>query len=217
VNDDWCCAQVDDVAVDLALGTLTGDDRARALAHLDSCAPCRRKVDGFKQAADALLLLAPDEQPPLGFESRVATGIEASTGSGRRPRRWRRLAVAAAVAAGTIGGVVAGHLTAPAPSSLGVRVALAAADGGKAVCRAVVIPGSPSQLVVTIDEHEEMAPTDYVVEAELAKGSRSQIVGSLQLADGHGALSAPLPAGGDNLRSVRVFQSGQLRYEARFQ
>ncbi|MGI9034204.1 MAG: anti-sigma factor family protein [Acidimicrobiales bacterium] len=213
------CTELDELCVDLALGTLGGGDRARALAHLDLCARCREVVGRLNQPAEALLLLAPEEQPPLGFEARVAAlrGPNAvATAAGRRPRRGRQLLATATVAAAAIGGVVAGHVTAPRSRPAGVQVALASAENGRARCRAVVVGGSPAQLVVTIDEPAETGAGDYVVEARSSASDRTQMMGTLHLADGHGVLAASLGPGIDRLRSVRVFQAGQLRYEARF-
>ena len=38
------CQEFSDVAAELALGVLTGRERAQALAHLDHCASCREEV-----------------------------------------------------------------------------------------------------------------------------------------------------------------------------
>lgn len=215
MNDHLGCAEVDDLAVDLALGTLTGGPRAQALAHLESCPRCRATVARLNQAADAVLLLAPEEQPPEGFESRVAAGMATAGGRPGGVGRWRRVAVVAAVAATAVGGGLAGRLTASPPESSGAKVAVASADGGKAVCWAVLVPGSPARLVVTIDEPGGAAE-DYVVEATRSGVGRTDTVGTLRTADGHGVLSSALAEGAGEVRSVRVFEGGRLRYEARF-
>lgn len=213
------CAEVDEVAVDLALGTLTGAERAAAVAHLESCPRCRATVDRLRRTADSILVLAPEEQPPVGFESRVAAGMAATAGRRRGSPLRRRLAVAASVAAVALGGGLAGRLIAPpgtsSPSS-GVRVALASADGGRAVCRAVVVPGSPVRLVVTIDERGGGAG-DYVVESSMAGGNRTETLGTLEVVGGHGVLTSALATGAGDVRAVRVFEGGRLRYEARFE
>lgn len=89
-------AHVFELAPELALGIVGGDQRARALEHLASCPECRRAVDELSGVADELLLLAPPREAPLGFESRVLDSI-------RPPRRRRRglrfLAPVAAAAA----------------------------------------------------------------------------------------------------------------------
>src|SRR5205807_10018654 len=91
------CAEVAELAPELALGTLPGDQRASVLAHLDGCGRCRRLVKELADTADALLLLAPEVEPPAGFARRVARGLRPA-----RSSRWRP-AVAAAVVALVVG------------------------------------------------------------------------------------------------------------------
>jgi anti-sigma-K factor RskA len=69
--DDMRCDEFAEVAAELALGVLTGRERARALAHLDSCETCREQVRELSMAGDELLALLPPAEPPAGFESRV--------------------------------------------------------------------------------------------------------------------------------------------------
>ena len=65
------CAGFADVAAELALGALTGRERAEALAHLDRCSACRKHVRQLTATGEALLGLLPAEAPPPGFETRV--------------------------------------------------------------------------------------------------------------------------------------------------
>jgi anti-sigma-K factor RskA len=69
--DDMRCDEFAEVAAELALGVLTGRERARALAHLDGCETCREQVRELSMAGDELLALLPPAEPPAGFESRV--------------------------------------------------------------------------------------------------------------------------------------------------
>ncbi len=216
MNEIRTCAELDDVAEDLALGTMSGPQRAQAIAHLDSCARCRGIIDGLTATGDSVLLLAPEEPPPLGFEARVANAMRPAAIEPQPVRsRWRRLATVGMVAAALLLGVVAGRVLTSAEGSPGVKVALATAEGGRATCRAFAIPGSPAQLIVTIDEPGE-AGADYVVETMSGGRGATQTVGTLRLVDGHGVLSTSVAGSADGIESVRVFQSGQLRYEARF-
>ena len=77
------CEELKHLAPEVALGTIEGEERAEALRHLATCAECRRLVDQLTTVADELLLLAPVEEPPVGFESRVIGAL------GLRPRRRR--------------------------------------------------------------------------------------------------------------------------------
>jgi Putative zinc-finger len=86
MSDPMTCDAVAELAPELALGIVTGDQRARALAHLAGCGDCRARVEELSGVADALLLLAPAREPPAGFESRVLARLPAPA----RPRRWLR-------------------------------------------------------------------------------------------------------------------------------
>lgn len=76
------CLQVETLAPELALGALDGNERAATLVHLESCTRCRQLVEDLAEVADDLLLLAPEAEPPLGFESRAATRIAAAASAG---------------------------------------------------------------------------------------------------------------------------------------
>jgi hypothetical protein len=98
------CAEVRELIPELAIGIASGEDRARALQHLSRCPECRRELEQMSEVADELLLLAPDREPPLGFETRVLGEL-----SGTKRKRWRGVALAAAAAlllAGVAGGAV---------------------------------------------------------------------------------------------------------------
>jgi hypothetical protein len=73
------CGGLADVAAELALGALTGGERATALQHLDSCAACREHVRRLTMTGEELLGLLPGFEPPPGFECRVLarTGLAA--------------------------------------------------------------------------------------------------------------------------------------------
>jgi hypothetical protein len=65
------CTQLHDVIAELALGALTGRERAAALAHLDQCRACREEVHRLMVVGGLLLELIPPARPPAGFEDRV--------------------------------------------------------------------------------------------------------------------------------------------------
>jgi hypothetical protein len=110
------CDETRDLAAEIALGIADGEERAEALRHLSTCEKCRRVVGQLSLVADELLVLAPVQEPPAGFESRVvdAMGLEKPPPR-RRSARWlspRWLAprigpalAAAAVTAGVLVGV----------------------------------------------------------------------------------------------------------------
>ena len=65
------CAEFGEAGAELALGVLTGRERARALAHLDQCDACRENVRQLTVTGEELVGLLPAIEPPAGFEMRV--------------------------------------------------------------------------------------------------------------------------------------------------
>ncbi len=84
------CHEFSDVAAELALGVLTGRERAQALAHLDHCASCREKVRQLTATSEGLLGLLPSVEPPAGFEARVMDrlGLAAPAPGPARQASW---------------------------------------------------------------------------------------------------------------------------------
>jgi anti-sigma-K factor RskA len=234
---DVSCPEVEAVAAELALGTVSGSERAAALSHLSRCLTCRRLVDALSAAADPLLLLAPEFEPSIGFESRV---LKATTDAGDRPRpgadtadvtplpaggplrpgrpgwaRRGRVAVAAAlvVLAGAGGLFVGRGVDDPPP---GVRTALAVSASGRATCRAFAYGEEQAWVFVNLEAPREWT-ADYRVEVTTEGGGTASALGTLKLADGGGTLGATIDVPAERLRAIRVFDdSGALRYEAPF-
>jgi hypothetical protein len=210
------CAGLEDVAPELALGIADGAERAAAIAHLAHCAHCRELIDDLGRLSDDLLLLAPEAEPPLGFESRVRDRISASAAAaGRSPRtRLRLLGAAAALVLVAAGGLVAGWLTARSPGAAARDVAIV--RNGEGVCRVVSLRGHPSELVVRLDEPGEES-ADYTVDAVGANGSPAVLLGALHLRDGRGALDAAVPANAGRVSAVVVMDiGGGVRYRVTF-
>jgi len=89
------CAEVRELAPELALGILGGAERADVVLHVNGCARCQASVIELTEAADAIPQLVPEAEPPVGFEARVLRRL----GAGRRRTRRRWVASMAAVAA----------------------------------------------------------------------------------------------------------------------
>ena len=209
------CAQLLDVAPELALGTLSGRQRAAALDHLDLCADCRSTVEGLSDAADALLLVAPEAEPPTGFAGRVVAGFEAP----RQPRRraiLRLAAIAAVVLAVAAVGTasvetIAGRRTSSSPSSFalqapGVRVAhFVSATGEEVQGNVFSYADRPSWVFMTVrdDGSSDGSNDAYRCQIEIADG-RWIDVGSFQLHDGAGSWGKTVTADLHQLRAVRL-------------
>ncbi|MGH2694671.1 MAG: anti-sigma factor family protein [Actinomycetota bacterium] len=89
------CERCRELIPEVALGASSGEERALVLEHLDGCAECRSLLHELSMVADELLLLAPVQEPPPGFETRSLVRLTAERGS--RRRRYALLAAAAAL------------------------------------------------------------------------------------------------------------------------
>jgi hypothetical protein len=98
---DARCEETREMAAELALGIVEGEERGRALQHLAECPDCRAEVEKFSEVADDLLLLAPHREAPVGFESRVLNELLPAP----KPRRRRRLRLVLAPAAAALAAV----------------------------------------------------------------------------------------------------------------
>jgi hypothetical protein len=123
------CDRCADVAAELALGVLTGRERADAVPQLDRCDGCREDVRELTLTGEELLMLLPEATPPAGFAYRVQHEL-CFTGH-QRPRRLTRphllVAAAAAAAVLAVGGGLAGWAArggaAPPPAPVAAPVA----------------------------------------------------------------------------------------------
>jgi hypothetical protein len=211
------CEDVQGLAAEIALGIADGEERAEALQHLSTCADCRRAVEQLTQVSDELLMLAPVQEPPPGFETRVveSLGLERAP---RRRARWfapRRLALrvgpalaAAAVTATVLVSVYHDDVQtadryrdtlAQAHGQYFEAERLTDATGAKAGV-AFGYEGSPSWLLVTVDRSHR----DQVASGELiTKDGRTIRLRSLEL-DSKGSWGAAIPVKLYNVASVRL-------------
>ena len=213
------CAELEALAAELALGTVSGAERAGALDHLAGCAACRELVEELAGVADRILLLAPVIQPPPGFESKVLARMGVAPAREARSPRYRRLLVGVAAVALVAGLSSAGAawLAGEAERPVEVRTALAADNEGRWRCRAVVYGDKPTWLVVSLDRMDG-SNNSYSVEALHAGSSSPVPVGSFTLDHGHGTLARPLDLPAADLQSVRVLDSGgRVRYVMTFE
>jgi hypothetical protein len=100
VSADQRCEGTRQLLPELALGIADGEERARVLEHVTECPDCRRELERQSAIADELLVLAPEQEPPPGFEVSVLRSIQPPAA----PRRsFLRLVVpVAAVAAAVV-------------------------------------------------------------------------------------------------------------------
>jgi hypothetical protein len=211
MSTDERCEETRALVAELALGIADGAERARVLEHVADCADCRRELERQSALADELLTLAPEHEPPLGFELRVLRAIEPPPA--RRIRLVRRLAVVAVVAAAvalTAAGMLIGfrddrrladHYRATLAQAHGTyfgsrRLEDAAGRPGGVL---FAYEGSPSWILVTV------APPyrGEVARAELvARNGRRIPLRSFALADG--AWGGALPVGLGSVAAVHL-------------
>jgi hypothetical protein len=228
------CRECESWGAELALGLLTGPDRATGLAHLAGCPSCREQVDELARVADRLLLLAPEAEPPAGFESKVlaAVGSAAATegvtagGGGRGGRSRSRgragggrrragligaLVVAAAVGGGAVGAVLRSPEADRGPTPL--RTGLAVSASGRVSCRVVVSGTRPASVLVSLDGYPG-ADADVTVEMTTVTGEVIPL-GPVHVTGGHGLLVSALDVEAKSLGVMRMLdREGKVIYEA---
>jgi anti-sigma factor ChrR (cupin superfamily) len=109
----------------LAIGRLTPDERARVVAHADSCAECRSELAELEQLSRAMThadasRLDHEPAPPPELRERILTQLRAERADARRATRRHTRRVLAAAAAILV--ILAG---------IGVAVQQSAGDGDR--------------------------------------------------------------------------------------
>lgn len=212
------CDTTEALAAELALGIVEGADRGAALDHLAGCADCQAEVRRLTDAVDAVVALAPEAEPPAGFESAVLARIgEARADGGRRP--W--LLVVAAVVLLVLG-VGVGLLAAPdgdGPTS--VATARMEAPDGETVGEVWRTGEADAAVFVSvpawagIDAVGPEAPR-YALRLELDGGETVE-VGDFGLGDGVSSWAVPTDLDGEDIRAVSVVDdTGRVWCTGRF-
>ncbi|MCW2933300.1 MAG: hypothetical protein JWM19_4262 [Actinomycetia bacterium] len=221
------CAELHDEAAELALGVLTGRERAAAVAHLEKCEAFREEVRQLMATGEQLLKLLPPAEPPAGFETRALErlGMPAAQEGQTQPRqlasrehrprhrgRSRRGPVCRALAATVMGvGVIAAGLggwrigvgtspsTSPAAAPLTSASMLSVTHSS--VGSIFLYAGTPRWLYMYVDIGTGNEPvTCQVVGAD----GKASTIGSFRLADGYGAWGSPDPGNIGTLTGARL-------------
>jgi hypothetical protein len=197
---------------ELALGVLTGRDRVQALAHVESCPRCAEELEQLSHAADAVVQVAPEVEPPLGFETRL---FERMGIADVRPRRRIRprwvagaLAAAAAVAALVVG--LSLGQSSPTPPTQGAQGAQGAhevatadlVDHGTVVGRVATHGGAHPWVSMMLFDSSARGRVNCVVVT--SDGARHQVGWFDASDDGYGAWIAPLSVKPQDVRSAEV-------------
>jgi len=193
---------------ELALGSLAGRDRARALDHVESCPRCAEELEQLTRVADTLVQVAPEVDPPMGFEVRLFERMGV-TPADRSHRRWRVprwvpvvAAAAAALAVGlglTLTSSTAPTVSAPARTHDGV-VSAPLVEHGETVGR-VAFGGTQPWMSMMLADSSARGTVDCVV---VTKDGVTHHVGSFVARAGYGAWIAPLRVAPADVRSAEV-------------
>jgi hypothetical protein len=198
------CAEISKAWPELALGVLTGRDRVAALAHLETCSHCSDQVEQLSRVADAVVQVAPEREPPVGFEVRLFERMGVSEAGStpirrRRPPAWA-LAAAAAVVALAIGlgagwslssssprhpSTAVGHLT---PGNIVTAAALR--EDGHTVGRVSISSGANPWMYMSLGDASVQGKVTCQV---VTDDGVTHTVGTFTVKQGYGAWGAPLP------------------------
>jgi len=203
------CEALSEDLIEFALGTLSGRSRSLVLDHLESCPQCVAELESLATVADTMLWLAPEAEPPLGFETRLVERLREGDVH-RATARRRRISVlaAAAVLVAALGfGVAAittdrGNVTPPSATARPATGLLT--SHGRALGQVSISSGNPSWMVMTVDAGTW---TGVVwCEVTLSNG-HTETVGKFTLASGYGSWVAPLKSSASQVRSARLVDS----------
>ncbi len=144
--DPAACTAFDESAAELAFGLLDAADADALLAHAARCDRCRLELDSLAAAADRLTLLAPEAEPPAGFERRAVVAM----GVGRSPSRRRLALAAAAIVLGLAAGVLIGRWSSPSAPAPTVASGVLLDSGGTSRGVVTVVRGDRPSLVMSL-------------------------------------------------------------------
>ena len=221
------CAEFADAAAELALGVLTGRERARALAHLDWCEACRENVRQMTVTGEELVGLLPAIEPPAGFETRVMERLGLATSApaparhlsparrfGRKLAGWmgsagagrpRRLLATAAVAVAVIVAGLGGwglHAATSSPLSSATLLTASHQTAGK-----IYFYDSGSRwlyMSVNIGPGSGVAGNGTVVCQVEGPDGHVITIGSFQLTGGYGYWGSPDPVTNGPVTGARL-------------
>jgi anti-sigma factor RsiW len=224
-NNEMGCARFHDDLAELALGVLTGRDRARALAHVDECPRCAEELEQLSRVADTLLQVAPEVEPPVGFESRLfeRMGVVDVPSTRRRhlravpslrslrPSRWVPAAVAVAAAFAALGVGLSGSPAPTAPQARSADSAKSMASGnlveanGRTVGHVVAVGGLHPWMSMMLEDSTAHGAVNCIV---VTRDGVSHQLGTFVARQGYGAWVAPLHIDPVDMRTAEVVSSG---------
>ncbi len=203
-DPEQCKAFQGDLA-ELALGILTGRERAVTLRHIESCTRCSTELDSLLVVADSLSLLVPECEPPLGFDVRLAEHFKTNTARRfRRPGRREALFAGAALLSVVLGFALGSVLLHGGGSSTFLRAHVTAARlglHGVEVGQVLLSTGKQSWLFLSLDDGNRTG--EVTCQVTLADG-KSEDIGGFALHPGYRAWGTDLPKTAATVRAVQI-------------
>ena len=198
------CVTAQERAPELALGILGGAERAEVLFHLGGCARCQAVIDEHTEIADLLPHLAPEVEPPFGFQRRVLHAMH--RGHRRTARRFvAALAATAAAAAITSVALVrvidANHASETAASAPRLRTVTMTGANGQPVGRVTISKGAPAAVAVTVDY--AVPDGTYTLRIHQQRGATAEL-GGITITGGHGQWSGHAELGAQGHSTVAL-------------
>jgi anti-sigma-K factor RskA len=198
------CEKYSGELAELALGVLTGRERAQALSHVESCPRCGDELEQLSRVADTVVQVAPEAEPPMGFEVRLFEKMGLSDELARhrtrrhqfRHPRWAAavvgVAAAAAVALGL--GLSLPSSTAPTGIALGQHehspvVSAPLVENGTPVGRVATFSGKAPWMSMMLADSSARGKVNCVV---VTDDGVSHHLGTFVAREGYGAWIAPL-------------------------
>lgn len=224
MTDRTACSETQQIIPELAAGVAPPQARAKALRHLAGCGRCHRELESQTALIDELLQLAPERQPPAGFEASVVTPMLRR----RRPRRLRTVILMAAsflLVAVLAGGTVWQRTGSDRRLADGYRKTLAVAHGK--YLRVIPVngddttpagdvfayQGSPAWLFVTMTAAHQ--PGSYRMTLTTRDGQQINL-GSMAVKDDRGAWGTTVHVALYEILVIRFDGPAGNQYLARF-
>ncbi len=205
------CAQYRDDLAELALGVLTGRERARTLSHVDFCPRCAEELEQLSRVADTVVQVAPELEPPVGFEVGLfermgMADVRSHPHRGFRAVYFVPVGIAAAVIALALG---LGLTLTSSPTSTRTatgqhNIAVASADlmeNGVSVGHVDVFGGAKPWMSMTLADSPARGA---VMCAMITQDGRTHWVGSFVARKGYGAWAAPVHVQPSTIRTAEV-------------
>jgi Putative zinc-finger len=236
MTSEMGCERVRELAPEVALGISTGEEREAALRHLAGCPACRQLVSELSSVSDDLLLLAPAQDPPPGFQSRVLDAIAPPVrprrlravrpGAFTRGRRWAVAAAAVVLVAALGGGSVFAVTANDRQLAKTYRAVLSEGQGSAFAAAPLQGPhgragtvfgyqGQPSWMVVSV---QPSIPDSGPLRVEaVTRDGKYLTLGKAVLGGGNRAWGGQIPVNLSDVQALRFLRpDGQAAFSATF-